>query len=201
MAKDGRKLRRSSRRCILAAAFRVRCFALSMQLATNWMTVESTAWIPDLEAPQQCHALAARGENPGWRAEGCQARTRRTSRQTPRYARRLALERPLLDGGVTPKRDRTGALSRSQSQTSLSPVAWESWAKSIDERWLRRLKLRAFDSTPVSRAWRLINPRGIRLSICLRTTTSARVGVVFFTHHLPSGRDFDSTSTRFYSLS
>ena len=45
---------------------------------------------------------------------------------------------------------------------------------------LATLNVRALASTPVSRAWRLIIPRGMRLSICLRTITLARVGGVLF---------------------
>ena len=43
--KFGRKERKSRRKCIFAAAFRLQCFAQSRQLAISWIVVESTTWI------------------------------------------------------------------------------------------------------------------------------------------------------------
>ena len=42
-----------------------------------------------------------------------------------------AKERPLRDGALKPWRASTPSFMRSQSQTSLRPMAWVSWAKSI----------------------------------------------------------------------
>lgn len=108
-----------------------------------------------------------------------------------------ALERQFQEGGATPKRAKPTDLSRSQSQTSLSLMAWERWAKSIAERWLTTPKMRASASTPVARARQLIIPRGMRSSICLRTTTLGRLGVVLFIKPLPSGGNFNSTPPPF----
>lgn len=49
MAKVGRKLLSPRRRCIFAAALRRWCFAQFMQLATNSITLESTAWMRTLK--------------------------------------------------------------------------------------------------------------------------------------------------------
>src|SRR5881409_1241668 len=52
MAKRGNSVCRSKRRCILVAAFRRRCLAQLMQLATRRITVESTACDAPAEARQ-----------------------------------------------------------------------------------------------------------------------------------------------------
>ena len=52
-----------------------------------------------------------------------------------------------------PKRASAWDLSRNQSHTSLRPMAWESWAKSIVPKWLFTLNFLAWASMPVSRAW------------------------------------------------
>ena len=83
----------------------------------------------------------------------------------------LACERALRLGTLTPMRSKTPRLSRSQSHTSLSPMEWESCAKSMAERWLKGLKVRALPSAPVSQASRLTVPREMWLRSCFRTVT------------------------------
>ena len=58
-------------------------------------------------------------------------------------ARKWAQKTGVFVSGVTPKRASAAAFKRSQSQRSLRPMAWESWAKSIAARWLVTLKVRA----------------------------------------------------------
>ena len=72
------------------------------------------------------------------------------------------------------------AFIRSQSHTSLGPMACVSWAKSIAARWLGALKLPALASTPVSRAILPAIPRGMSLRIRCRTTSLDRVGCLLF---------------------
>ena len=143
------------------------------------MTVESTAWTLTLKRRSRPLPLrpAAKSGLACWRWPSSDQKSFSANSALRSL---LAWERAFLDGGVTPKRASTQDLRRSQSHTSLRPMAWESWAKSIAERWLTTLKVRALAATPVSKARRLTIPRGMRLRICLRTSTLDRAGGVLF---------------------
>ena len=92
----------------------------------------------------------------------------------------LACESPLREGGTAPTPASAACIKRSQSHTSLSPIACVSCAKSIEHRWLKTQNSRAFASTPVSRATSEIRLRGMCLRSCLRTTMFERAGGVVF---------------------
>ena len=80
---------------------------------------------PDLEAAQQALAPAPGGKVRTGVLE--MPITDQKSFSTKSALRSLlALERVLRAGGVTPNRESAPALRRSQSQTSLRPMAWES---------------------------------------------------------------------------
>jgi hypothetical protein len=97
IANDGRTLCRSSRGCILAAALRLRCLAQSMQLAIDWMTVESTVWILTLKRRSQPLPLrhAAEFGMACWRWPSTD---QNRSSANSALCNLLALERPFFDG-------------------------------------------------------------------------------------------------------
>jgi hypothetical protein len=151
MANEGRKLCRSSRRCILAAALRLRCLAQSMQLATNWMTVESTAWIPDLEATQQPLPLRPAAKHRTGVLEMPHHRPEQFDDKL-RVAILVGVGEAVLGWRGDAEAGKDARLEAEPVTYVVEPMAWESWAKSIAERWLSTLKERALASTPVSRA-------------------------------------------------
>ena len=101
---------------------------------------------PDLETAQEALAFFARSKARLDVLKVCENRPEQRFDEVSRT--HLVCVRKSVARG----RLKAAALRRSQSQTSLRLMACESWAKSMEARWLKTLKVRAFVSTPVLRA-------------------------------------------------
>lgn len=137
--------------CSLAAAFCRRCFAQSMQFATNWIVLESITWITRLK--RRGNPRYVLPPNEGVTVRRCSSTAQNRSSANCAERVRLAWENVLRTGGVAPRMaDNLARCRLMPSQTLFRPIACATCAYSNATMWLHGVKVRACESTPCSRA-------------------------------------------------